>query len=97
MHQSTKIFHHYVKDKDGNIEMEIFYQPNRHMRWGVHYPRFEAEPIRWIHTNTCFTEFMTHQVCMLVFAYGEDEFHGFVESFEKWSEENARTGNGNKT
>ncbi len=71
-------FRHHVRDKDGHIEMELFY--NENSKWSVHYPHYEMSETH-LRSNTCFTEFYTYQVAMLIFAYSEDEFKRFERGF----------------
>lgn len=78
-------FHHYVKDKNGHIEMELFY--NKNGKWSVNYPHYEMHETH-LRSGSCFTEFYTYQVAMLIFAYDESEFkrfeHEFKEFQKKW-------------
>lgn len=73
-------FHHYVKDKDGNIEMEIFANGNK---FTVHFPRYEGANNNRFRFNTCFAEMRDYQVGMLIFAYSEQEFYRFQDCYEK--------------
>ena len=65
-------FHHYVKDKTGHVEMEIFSED-----WEIfklHFPRYEAivlYPFRM--------ELKRIMVEMLLFAYDEGEYKKFKE------------------
>lgn len=73
-------FHHYIKDKDGNIEMELWYGNGK---WAVHYPRYESQETS-LRANTCFAEFFTYQVAMLIFTYDKDEFLKFEKEFVRF-------------
>lgn len=73
-------FHHYVKDKDGNIEMEIFESDNK---FSIHFPRYEGIESKYFRSNSCFAEMRDYQVGMLIFAYDEREFYRFLECYEK--------------
>lgn len=73
-------FHHYVKDKDGNIEMEIFATDSK---FTVHFPRYEGIENKNFHSNSCFAEMRDYQVEMLIFAYSEQEFYRFQDCYEK--------------
>lgn len=70
-------FHHFVKDKNGYIEMELWYADGK---WGVHYPQYEGQETS-LRRPTCFAEFRTDQVAMLIFAYDKDEFLRFEKEF----------------
>lgn len=77
----NKRFHFYVKDKDGHIEMEIFYNSNG--KFSVHYPRYETTT-KGIHANNCFAEMLGYQVSMLIFAYNESELERFDKEFKEY-------------
>ena len=81
-------FHFYVKDKDGHIEMEIYYFDSG--KFLVHYPRYENQS-RSLRANSCFAEMKGYQVGMLILAYSESEFVRFMEEFEEFVK------NGNNT
>lgn len=79
------IFHHFVCDKDGNIEMDIWYEPDeRPYKFSVHYPRFECSGAI-MRTGTSFQGFTWEQIGMLVYAYSEEEYWKFEKAFMEWS------------
>lgn len=79
------IFHHYVCDKDGNREMEIWYNPDaKPYKFSVHYPRFENSGAR-LRDCTCFQGFTREQIGMLVYAYSAEEYWKFEKTFMEWS------------
>ena len=78
----NKRFHFYVKDKDGHIEMEIFYNSNG--KFSVHYPRYETTT-KGIHANNCFVEMLGCQISMLIFAYNESELERFDKEFKEYT------------
>lgn len=86
----NKRFHFYVKDKDGNIEMEICYCGGI---FTAHYPRYEFQPTR-LRDKTCFAEMLGYQVGMLIFAYSESEFKRFEKEFEEFMRNGKITNNG---
>ena len=87
------IFHHFVCDKDGNIEMKIFYNPDaRPHKFAVHYPRFEISGAK-LRDCTCFQGFTREQIGMVVFAYSEEEYWKFEKAFCEWSGGNDKSNN----
>lgn len=79
------IFRHLVCDKDGQKEMEIWYNPDaRPYKFSVHYPRFENSGAK-LRDCTCFQGFTREQIGMLVFAYSEEEYWKFEKVFWEWS------------
>ena len=79
------IFNHFVCDKDGNIEMKIFYNPDaRPYKFFTHYHRFEASSAK-LRDCTCFQGFTREQIGMLVYAYSEEEYWKFEKAFMEWS------------
>lgn len=79
-----KFFRFYVKDQDGNIEMEIGYW--KYGEFTVHYPRYENSAPKF-RAGTCFARMNSYQVAMLIFAYSESEYFRFVEEIEKFYKE----------
>lgn len=80
------IFHHFVCDKDGHKEMEIWYNPDaRPYKFSVHYPRFENSCAK-LRDCTCFQRFTREQIGMLVYAYSEEEYWKFEKAFLEWIE-----------
>lgn len=65
-------FHHYVKDKTGHVEMEIFSEDGE--TFELHFPRYEA-----IASYPFRMEFKRILVEMILFAYDEDEYKKFNE------------------
>ena len=66
------LFHHYVCDKNGHIEMEIWFNPKNY-EFSVHYPRFECSSAR-MGEATSFQKFGMAQLGMMIFAYSEEEY-----------------------
>lgn len=81
-------FNHYVKDKDGHIEMEIFYDGKK---INVHYPRYEILPTKLRGKCQTFAEMRDYQVGMLIFAYNRSEFEQFEKEFYEWRERCQKT------
>ena len=88
------IFHHFVCDKDGNIEMEIFYERDaRPYSFSVLFPRFTNSNAK-IRDCTRLYGFMWEQIGVLVFAYSKEEYWKFEKAFMEWSGKvNEREGN----
>ena len=85
------IFHHYVCDKDGNIEMEIWFNPENY-EFSVHYPRFECSSAR-MGEATSFQKFRMAQIAMMIFAYSAEEYWKFEKAFWEWSGRNDKSDN----
>ena len=86
-------FHHFVCDKDGNIEMDIWYEPDaRPYKFSVHYPRFECCGAK-LRDCTCFQGFTWEQIGMLVYAYSAEEYWKFEKAFCEWSGGNDKSNN----
>lgn len=81
----TERFHHYVKDKDGNIEMEIFFDGSK---FKVHFPRYEGIPTLLKAACQTLAELRDYQVGMLIFAYSQEEFDRFEKAFKEWRRRN---------
>lgn len=94
MYLNIPIFHHFVYDKDGHVEMEIFYNSDaRPYKFSVHYPRFECSGAK-LRDCTCFQGFTREQIGMLIYAYSEEEYWKFEKAFIEWSvKEDGRKGN----
>lgn len=80
----AKFFRFYVKDQNGNIEMQV--NQCGIGKFTVHYPRYECYATRY-RANTCFARMSSYQVAMLIFAYSESEYFRFVEEMEKFYKE----------
>ena len=91
---AKKRFFYDVCDKDGNIEMKVWYEPDaRPYKFFVHYPRFEISGEK-LRDCTCFQRFTREQIGMLVYAYSEEEYWKFEKAFMEWSGKvNEREGN----
>ncbi len=85
------IFHHYVCDKDGNREMEIWFNPKNY-EFSVHYPRFECSRAR-MGEATSFQKFGMAQLAMMIFAYSIEEYWKFEKAFCEWIGRNDKNGN----
>ena len=78
------IFHHYVYNKDGHKEMEIWYNPDaRPYKFAIHYPGFEISDAK-LRDCTCFQRFTREQIGMLVYAYSAEEYWKFEKAFLEW-------------
>ena len=76
-------FHHYVRDKDGNIEMTIIKYGKEDGRFGVRFDRFSNEDTRY-NVFRPFMKFCTWQLAMMLFAYDEEEFRKFEKAYAEW-------------
>lgn len=79
-----KIFRFYVKDQNGNIEMQV--EQYETGKFTVYHPRYEYFATKF-RANTCFARMNSYQVAMLIFAYSESEYFRFVEEMEKFYKE----------
>ena len=87
------IFHHFVRNKDGNNVMEIWYNPDaKPYKFSVHYPRFECSSAR-MGEATSFQKFRMAQIAMMIFFYSEEEYWKFEKSFCEWSGGNDKSNN----
>lgn len=74
-----KPFRYYVHDRDGNIEMEIFYPAKMPGYVSVHYPRIEGFPISspLLPDRSSFKVMRFADFGYMLFAYSEEEFIKF--------------------
>lgn len=78
------IFHHFVCDKYGNIEMEIFYERDaRPYSFSALFPRFTNSNAK-IRDCAHLYGFMWEQIGMLIYAYSEEEYWKFEKAFLEW-------------
>lgn len=84
----SNIFHYYIHDKDGRIEMEMFKEFGK--PFSVHFPRYESYPTRLRTFCQTFSEMRNYQVGMLIFAYNEEEFRKFEKAYEEWYKNHPR-------
>lgn len=89
-----KPFRYYVRDTEGNIEMEIFNSAKRPESYvTIHYPRLEAFPMSspLLSGRTTFKEMRIADFGYMLFAYSRDEFVKFDAFLKEWLKANSET------
>lgn len=72
---------YYVKDKHGNVEMEISCPDGN--TFEVHYPQYETFPGNRFMRVGSYTKFNIRQLGMLLWAYGIEQWLDFDKYIEK--------------
>lgn len=83
----VKFRNYHVKDKNGNIEMELSCIDGSTVT--VHYPKYEMynNNSELPRQSTCFAKYNSEQIGMLIFAYSKEEYDEFCRFIHEKTKE----------